>query len=173
MPSRAAGLRTALAFLALYAVLYFALAQWWGVGGATWVIDDATVRPAAWLARVVSGDPTIVAAGSHLESARARINILSGCEGTDVLLVLLAAIWVAPAPLSRRLPGAVAGTGVVFVLNQARVISLFFILRERPEWFSVAHGLAAPLALVALVACYFLAWLDWANRPARADAGLP
>jgi len=68
-----------LAFVLLFAAMYLALAQYWSQGLSHWIIDVATVEPAAWLARLLSGDPAITAVGSRIRSPEATINVLFGC----------------------------------------------------------------------------------------------
>jgi exosortase family protein XrtM len=157
-----------LLFVLLFTAMYAALSRAWSEGLSHWVIDVATVRPAAWIARNLAGNPAIVAAGSQLRSPQASINVLYGCEGTDVLMLLAAALLVAPVAWRDRMLGLAAGTVFVFAVNQLRVLALFFSIWLRPTWFGPLHGLVAPLTVVVLVAAFFLAWLRWAVRP-RAD----
>ena len=152
------------AFVLLFAGMYAGLSQAWGEGLSRLVIDVATVKPAAWIARHLAGEADILAAGSHLTSPRASINVLYGCEGSDVLMLLASALLVAPAPWRDRLLGLAAGSAFVFALNQARVLALYFALRDHAGWFGLLHGLIAPLAVVVLVGAFFLAWLRWAAR---------
>jgi exosortase family protein XrtM len=155
-----------IAFVGLFACMYWGLAQAWNRGMSGWLIDVATVEPAAWVARALTGDASIVADGSHLRSVRASINVLYGCEGSDVWMLLAAALLVAPIRWSRRLLGLAAGTALVFLLNQARVQLLFFAIRSRPAWFGSLHGMIAPLAVVVLVTAFYLAWLRLSASPA-------
>jgi exosortase family protein XrtM len=158
------------AFVLLFAGMYFALSQAWGEGLSRWLIDVATVKPAAWIARHLAGEADVVASGSHLMSPRASINVLYGCEGSDVLMLLASALLVAPAPWRDQLVGLAAGTVFVFALNQARVLALYFTLRDHRGWFGPLHGLIAPLAVVVLVGAFFLAWLSWVARADVDDA---
>lgn len=161
-----------LAFLLLFAGMYAALSQAWGEGLSHWVIDVATVEPAAWIARQLSGQADIVADGSRLRGVGASINVLYGCEGTDVLMLLMSALLVAPAPRRDRLIGLAAGAAFVFVINQVRVLALFFSLERYPTWFGSLHGLIAPLAVVVLVVAFFLGWLRWTARSDAKNAAL-
>ena len=154
-----------LAFVLLCAAFYAALAQAWERGLARWLIEGLTVPPAAWLARLVCGDPGIVAQGARLVSPSASLNVLFGCEGTDVLLVLAAALLVTPVRWSRRCAGLLAGMLVVFAVNQLRLLALFLALRAAGGWFGPLHGLVAPLVVVALVAAYYFLWLRWSQTP--------
>jgi len=159
-----------LVFVALFVAMYAALAQAWGEGLSHWLIDWATVEPAAWIARLLSGDAGILADGSHLRSTSASINILYGCEGTDALMLLASALLVAPASFRDRLIGLTAGTVFVFAINQVRVLALFFSVQSHPAWFGPLHGLIAPLSVVVLVVVFFLGWLRWAARGASNEA---
>ena len=159
-----------LAFVALFAAMYAALSQAWGEGLSHGLIDWATVKPAAWMARQLSGQADIVADGSHLRSISASINILYGCEGTDALMLLASAVLVAQASFPDRLIGLAAGTAFVFAINQVRVLVLFFSVQSHPAWFGPLHGLIAPLAVVVLVVVFFLGWLRWAARDAPDEA---
>lgn len=152
-----------MAFLALFAGFYVLLAKLWGQGLAHWVIDVATVRPAAWLARLVCNDPGIVADGSRMRSGDLALNVLFGCEGTDVLMVLAAALLVTPVRWRDRFLGLLAGTIFVFVVNQGRLLALFLALQSRSGWFGPLHGLILPLLVVATVTAFFLGWLRWAQ----------
>jgi len=124
-----------------------------------YVIDLATVKPAAWFACVVYGQSTIVPDGSHLRSPEATLNVLFGCEGLDLLMLLSAAIVCAPANWSFKLSGWFVACLFVWSCNQMRILSLYAALRAYPKWFGPLHGFLAPLGLVVLVALYFLIWL--------------
>lgn len=158
-----------LAFVTLYGAMYALLSTFWSAGVSHFVIDVATVEPAAFLARVLSADPGIVAAGSHIQSPQASINVLYGCEGSDVLMLLVAALLVAPVPWRARLAGLAAGAAFVFLVNQARLLALFYAYRSHRTWFGTIHGLLGPMGVVIAVATFFLAWLHWA-RGAAGDA---
>lgn len=159
-----------LAFLLLFGAFYAGLEQAWSQILSHWIIDVLTVEPAAWIARWVLSDPAIVAEGSHLGSSQATLNVLFGCEGSDVLMVLAAALLVSPVRWSDRLAGLLAGTAFVFVVNQLRLLALLEALRVRRDWFGALHGLVAPLAVVALVSVFFLGWLRWTQRAAGSHA---
>jgi exosortase family protein XrtM len=151
--------------------MYVSLLQTWSSGVSRWLIDEATVKPAAWLANRLVPGLNVMAAGSHLQSAQTSVNVLFGCEGSDVLMLLWAAICAAPARWPFRLAGLAVGALGVFVLNEARVLALFFSLQYRPAWFGPLHGLVAPLFVVVAVVVMFIAWCHWALRSAHHETG--
>ncbi|ANX04628.1 hypothetical protein PG2T_10945 [Immundisolibacter cernigliae] len=147
----------ALAFLALFAALdlaYLAFKEPWL---KPLVIDLLTVRPAAWLADAVLAVP--VHADRHvLIAGGRRISVLNGCEGVDAMLLLLAAIAVAPAGWRDKLWGAGLGLSLVYVANQARIVALVWARLEMAAAFALGHGLLGPLAVTAAAGLYFLWW---------------
>ncbi len=158
-----------LAFVVLFGLMYWGLASFWSEGVSHWVIDVATVEPAAWLARTVTGNAGIVASGSHLRAPDGAINVLYGCEGTDVLMLLVAAMLVAPGSWRKRLLGLLAGSALVFFVNQLRVLALFFAFRQYPDWFGAIHGLLGPMLVIVAVTAFFYVWLYWARVRADGD----
>jgi exosortase/archaeosortase family protein len=147
----------ALAFLALFAALdlaYLAFKEPWLKPVA---IDLLTVRPAAWLADAALAVP--VHADRHLLIAGGwRISVLNGCEGVDAMLLLLAAIAVAPAGWRDKLWGAGLGLPLVYLANQARIVALVWARLDAPAAFAVGHGLLGPLAVTTAAGLYFLWW---------------
>jgi exosortase family protein XrtM len=156
-------------FIILFGAMYFALASLWSDGLSYWVIDVGTVKPAAWIGRFLTGNQAIVASGAHLRAPDGSINVLFGCEGSDVLMLLVAALLVAQSSWSRRLWGLLVGAAVVFAVNQARVLALFFAVRQRPAWFGPIHGLIGPMVVIVVVTAFFLSWLRWAQVSVDGD----
>jgi len=124
------------------------------------VIDDFTVRPAAYLANLITPSVTVRAEDSSLRAPGGGLNILNGCEGVEVLFLLLAAFTVAPLPWRSRVLGMLYGAAVVFVINQARVLALFYAYRADHLLFDRLHATITPIAVVILIGLYFYAWLS-------------
>lgn len=124
------------------------------------VIDHATVQTAAWLIDTVDPAVGVTPAGPRLRAPGGGINILNGCEGTEAAFLMIAAMLVAPLSLRARLGGLLAGTLVVFVLNQARVVALFYAFRSDKAVFDMLHGVVAPLLLIVAAAAFFVIWLN-------------
>lgn len=160
-PGSAMMWRTAI-FLAVFALLQ----GWYNTAARdTWiermVIDQITVQSAARL--IQSFDPSVGVqpVGSRLHAPRGGINVINGCEGIDVMFLLIAAMLVAPIPMKARLAGMALGILVTLGLNQIRVIGLFYAYRMDRSVFDMLHGVVAPMLLIVAVAGYFLFWLNW------------
>lgn len=158
--------------LATFVAVFFGLQQAYALAAGTalerWVIEQATVQAGVDILNLLWPALDVHAAGSRLVSAQVRLNVLNGCEGTDLLFLLLAGIAVAPVSLRWRLFGLTTGLPLVFVLNQARLIALFHALRHDPGLFGLLHGTVAPLLLVGAIGLFFAWWLG--RAPAQAGA---
>lgn len=147
-------------FLAVFAILQ----GLYGAAKGTWVermvIDHATVQTAAWFIDAVDPAVRVEPVGPRLRAPGGGINILNGCEGTEVFFLMIAAMLVAPQSLRARLTGLLAGTAVVFLLNQARVVALFYAFRSDKALFDMLHGIVAPMLLIIAAAAFFVIWLN-------------
>jgi exosortase/archaeosortase family protein len=151
--------------IALFLATFFVLQWGWSAARGSWierlVVDRMTVKTAAALIDTLDPSVGVQAVGTRLKAAGGGINILNGCEGVEVVFLLASAMLVAPMGWRLRLLGIVIGSGLVFVLNQARVIGLFYAFRSDRALFDSLHGIFAPLLMVLLAGLFFVAWLDW------------
>jgi len=148
----------------LFGAVFVLLQSGYGALRGTWVerlmIDTLTVHSAAWSIHIITPEVAVQAVGTRLKAPGGGINIINGCEGTEVLFLLIAAFASAQLPWRARLGGLLAGTLLVFVLNQGRILALFYAYRSDKPLFDLLHGTVAPLLLIALSALFFMFWLE-------------
>lgn len=152
------GIGSLLLFLALFAVLQ---AFWNESRGTTLeraIIHGATVGTATILINLVTPQVKAQADGTRIRAQGGGLNILNGCEGVEVMLLLVAAIATFPVSLRSRLAGIVFGILFVFALNLIRILALFYAYRADKELFSLLHGTVAPVLLIALSVFFLAAW---------------
>lgn len=167
--------------LAFFLAAFAGLQGLYGAARGTWierlVIDGATVRTAAWLIGTIDPSVGVEPVGPRLRAPGGGLNVLGGCEGVEVAFLMAAAMLAAPQSLRARLGGVLAGTAVVFALNQARVVALFYAVRSDKALFDALHGIVAPMVLVIAAAVFFVLWLrsharaGGAGRPASPARG--
>lgn len=162
MSQRAHGYRFLAIFVATFTVLQLA-----AVTSRHYVSDWLVARPAELTLAAVYPDDGVVVDANRIESARVRLNILPGCEGTELFVLLIAGIAAFPAPLRAKLLGLAVGLSLAFALNQLRVVALYAVVRDHLRAFELVHGYLAPTALVVALGAYF--WL-WTGRAARQQA---
>lgn len=159
----------ALGFLIVFGVLYGLYAAARGTLVERVMIDILTVRTSAVLINWISPEEAVTATSHRLVSAKARLSILNGCEGTESLLLLIAAIAAFAAPWRAKLAGMLVGAVAIYFLNQVRIVALYYALRHDRAWFEALHGFVAPTLIILIAALFFLWWAAWSVSASRED----
>jgi exosortase/archaeosortase family protein len=150
-------------FLGVSLLLFWAWGECRGTLVERAVIDVATVRTSVAVINFLTPDVQAVAAGPRVLASGGGINVRSGCEGTEVAIPLVAALVAFPFTRRMRVIGVAAALVWVFLLNQARLLILFYSFRHDSTWFGYLHGLITPLVLVVSTVVFFGLLLQW-NR---------
>lgn len=167
-----AGSRREAVFALLFLAIFGVLSSLYGMVRDTAVerllIDVLTVKPSATLIALFTSSEQVAAQGPRLVSPFGRLSILNGCEGIETMLLLIAAILAYRAPWREKVTGVAAGTLLLYTLNQARIVLLYYAFRHNRELFHLLHGYVFPLILVASAGFFFLWWIS-----RRAPHGAP
>jgi exosortase/archaeosortase family protein len=170
-PDRSMAL-TAFVFVALFFAMQFSYELGRGSRFEHWVISDLTVKPAARVLQWLSPEVGVQALGNQLRAPGGGLVVKKGCEGVEIMFMLVAAFAAASLSCQRKLLGLGVGLVMVFVLNQIRLVALFYAYRYDTELFGLLHGTVAPIVLVLLVGLYSLAWFKPSLDPmSRGNAG--
>jgi exosortase family protein XrtM len=132
------------------------------------VVDKVTVEPSAWLISSIWPEHDVHAKGSRIISTTGNINVLRGCEGTETLLLLIAAVLAAGQSLRSVVVGIAIGSLLIYLVNQLRITMLFWVVANQRSSFELAHGYIAPLFVIGLAAIYYLFWLRHINDKSAA-----
>jgi len=123
------------------------------------IVDDATVKTAAALINRLTPSVHARSINTAIHSPGGGINVINGCEGVEALLLLIAAFLVAPIRWRSRVCGLLCGLPFVFIVNQMRILTLFYAHRGTPALFDFLHGTVTPVVVILLVCGYYYAWL--------------
>jgi exosortase/archaeosortase family protein len=145
-------------FAAVFTLLQLALLLAGEAGPQRWLVDVGTVQAAGFIMAWLDPAAGVQAEGHRLVTATARLNVLRGCEGTELYFLWIAAVLAFPARRACRAWGLLGGLALAFGLNQARVIGLFYVVRDYPTAFALTHGYLAPLGLVLILGISFWWW---------------
>jgi exosortase family protein XrtM len=156
--------RRGLVFLLVFLALQLGWQALSGTAVQKFIVHDCTVQTAAALVNLLTPNVHASAVNFTLQAVGGSLNIINGCEGMEALFILCAALVVAPMPWKLRALGFLFGTVVVFVINQARILVLFYAYRTDASLFDLLHGTITPIAVVVLVCSYFYAWLNYSQR---------
>ena len=161
--TRGMELRFVLLFLLIFFVLQYAYSASRGSMIEHFIIDIATVRPSAAIINLIAPDTNAKASGHRIISPQGSLSILNGCEGTETMFLLIAAIITFTAPWKQKLKGVLMGIIFVYALNQVRIFALFFAAQQNRKWFDLLHGYIAPTLIIVLGCLFFLWWASSAN----------
>jgi exosortase family protein XrtM len=150
----------AVLFLAIFGALDYGYYLTRGTVVEHLLIDTLTVRPAAAVINAVVPAAAAMANGSSLLTSFGRINIKEGCEGSEGMFLLIAAILPFPARWLSKLIGVCAGVFLMYAMNQLRLLGLVASLHWHRAWFESLHGLIAPTCIVAAGCIFFFAWVS-------------
>ena len=113
---------------------------------------------------LMPGRPASSTGNADVTSEDVIIRIKKGCEGTDVLLLLVAALVAYPMRWRRRLMGFVWGAVLIYGLNLVRVVSLYLVARFRASWFDFFHLSLWQALFVLAAGAFFILWTAGAPR---------
>jgi exosortase/archaeosortase family protein len=132
------------------------------------IIEQLALRPAAIVVDWLTPTAAITAQGRALVTLGSQMHVLPGCDGADLAILACAAALAAPLALRARLVGVFAGAALAFILNQLRIVVLFYVQRSAPDRFEFWHDLVLPVALTLATLAAFQWWLSLHGVEARA-----
>lgn len=150
---------SALVFLAVFFILQMSYDACRGSDFEHFILGDLTVSPTATVINLLTPAVHVKALGNQLIAPGGGITVLKGCEGTEIMFMLVAAFAAITISWQRRLVGLGLGILLVFCLNQVRLVTLFYVYRSEPSLFNLLHGTVAPIVLILCIALYALYWM--------------
>lgn len=146
---------TSLGFALRFAVLYLAMQLAYAAIPeawlAAWVFQNGLAVPAALLLYLL-GQSDVVALAGALHTPGHAMSIIRGCDGSNAVFLLVAALLAFPGRWRDRLLAIAIGFSALYAFNVARIAALFALQRHDLSLFHVGHGLVAP-TLAVLLAC--------------------
>ena len=124
-----------------------------------WGINEV----AADIINALHSDARVSVDAHRLVSPRATLEVVRGCDGSGLLFLLSAAVLAFSASWRRKLVGLAAATAAVYVLNELRIVALYFVLVSHPAWFVALHASVIPMIVIAFNAMFYLWWTHWAT----------
>lgn len=116
---------------------------------------------AAATIKIITPDRIVRVKDNRIMSSKAALNIVRGCDGSGVWFMLLAAVLGFGARIKHTLLGLALGTLVVYLVNQVRIVGLFYLVEYDRTLFPVVHTYYAPTLIVFIIAGFFLWWTRW------------
>jgi exosortase H (IPTLxxWG-CTERM-specific) len=125
---------------------------------------ERVVDASAFILRVVHQPNDVV--GTVIRSPRFSLDVRTGCNGLEAVMVLAAAILAFPATFRSRVIGLLTGTVLIQILNLIRVSSLVWLGEHHRRFFDFVHvGVWQSIVILAAVSMFlFWSW-KFAERP--------
>ena len=100
-----------------------------------------------------------------ISSARFTVDIRRGCDAVEPTALFIAAVLAFPAAFRRKIPGVVAGVGLLALLNLVRILSLFLVGVYFPKAFAWMHGDVWQALFILLSLLLWALWVQRAIKP--------
>ena len=147
--------------VAIFLVIFLVLELIWIAARGSWVyrliIDKLTVTSAVFFINIIDSSALAHALDASILTGGLAINILNGCEGIDILFLLLAVMLALPGSWLGKLQRILAMSILVLTLNIVRIVLLVMIARYHRQYFDLVHGFIAPLIMIAVSMLILLA----------------
>lgn len=106
----------------------------------------------------------ITVAGRTISSPDFSVEVYAGCDGIEPIALFVCAVLAFPAAFLRKIPGIIAGTLLLAVLNFVRVVSLFLIGVYFPKAFLFMHLDVWQAMFILFAIVFWILWLRWTTQ---------
>jgi len=124
------------------------------------IYHNFIVSISSWIINFISSiDTATMAIDNKLISNHTTLSIVRGCDGAGATFLLMAAILAFSAPMKNKLLGLVGSIILIYIINQIRLIGLYYIIVYEYDWFQIVHTYLAPSIIIIINCIFFLWWL--------------
>jgi len=99
-----------------------------------------------------------------ISTRRFRLIIANACDAAEPLGLFTAAVLASPASMLSRLAGLAVGGFLILLMNQVRIVTLYFAGVYFPRALSFVHTDVWPPLFIALCLTIWLLWANWTIR---------
>jgi exosortase/archaeosortase family protein len=146
------------AFAGIFLVLQLAWQSAREGAFGSWIISTLLVQPVVWVINQLSPLMAAAALGDTIHAPGASLRVLNGCEGVEAWILLVAMLLAARSEFRHRVWGIALGTVFVLLINQLRLLGLFYANRADRSLFDLLHSVVMPAAIVVAVLAYTAWW---------------
>ncbi len=106
----------------------------------------------------------ITVGGASISSPVFSITIEQGCDAIEPTALFICAVLAFPVPFSKKVPGIIAGTLLLAVLNLIRIVSLFLVGVYLPSAFELMHADVWQGLFIFFAIFLWGSWLLWTGK---------
>ncbi len=109
----------------------------------------------------------ITVSGNFIGGGTSYISLSFGCEGTEPLVIFIAAMVAFPMKYKDKLLPLLSGIGILYFLNLIRVLGLFIVNVNMPEIFVEVHEIYFPILFIIFAFIQFFVSLKWSLKKSQ------
>ena len=148
-----------IAIFCLVVIVYYLSVLIFSDNFFAWYINF-TAQISTLLINIFGGNSHAVA--SKIIAPEYSISLSFGCEGTEPIILFIAAVLAFPKKFRLKYPGLILGSLTLFALNIIRIAALFFIGRSYPGAVETFHVVIFPIIFIILAIITWGIWVRWA-----------
>ncbi len=99
--------------------------------------------------------------GRSLKSGGVSIEIAWGCEGTEGIFIIIAAMSAYYMSIRKKILGILVGTVFLYCLNIVRIIALYYTMRHKPAMFEIMHMYIGQTFIIFFGVLFFVTWIHF------------
>lgn len=121
------------------------------------VYINHTASISAWFLNLFYG--TISVNGAFITGPEHNVVLSFGCEGSEPLVIFLAAVLAFPAAIKYKLKGLLIGLPTIYILNIIRIALLYKLGEVLPQHFDIFHNGIMPILFILIAIVFFFIWV--------------
>jgi exosortase H (IPTLxxWG-CTERM-specific) len=102
--------------------------------------------------------------GPNITSSRFSLSIANGCDAMEPIVFFTAVVLAFPSKWLEKGIGILAGVATLFLINQIRIISLFYIGIYFPKAFHVMHVDVWQVLFILFAIIFWISWIRWSMK---------
>lgn len=120
-----------------------------------------------------TGYSSVSVEGQSLVSKGGAITVERGCDALDPTALFISAVVASPAAAAFKIPGLLAGTFILMVVNVIRIVTLFLTRVHWSSAFDVMHLDIWQVAFILFAIVLWAGWASWTKRRTTARVHVP
>lgn len=101
--------------------------------------------------------------GTSISSPRYSVDIRHGCDALLPSALFVSAVLASPVSLLSKIPGVIAGTLFLLLMNLVRIATLFYSGVYIPRYFERMHLEVWPAIFILVSLTLWVIWARWAR----------
>lgn len=101
--------------------------------------------------------------GTSISSPRYSVDIRHGCDALLPSALFVSAVLASPVSLLSKIPGVIAGTLFLLLMNLVRIATLFYSGIYIPRYFERMHLEVWPAIFILVSLTLWVIWARWAR----------